>query len=105
MKNPANFIGSKKANAKFYGRALCNHWDIEINLHWQLDVAMGEDQNRLSQRNGAENLAAIRRLALTLLNSIFRNEAWLASKFRQWQTPLFSKKSSPVISNKGSFDA
>ncbi len=61
------FIGSKKTKAKVYGRALRNHWGIEINLHWQLDVTMGEDNNRFSQRNGAENLAAVRRLALTLL--------------------------------------
>jgi predicted transposase YbfD/YdcC len=33
------FIGSKKARARYYGRALRNHWRIENNLHWQLDVS------------------------------------------------------------------
>jgi predicted transposase YbfD/YdcC len=31
-------IGSKKASAKVYGKALRNHWGIENTLHWQLDV-------------------------------------------------------------------
>lgn len=61
------FIGSRQASAKIYGRALRHHWGIENNLHWQLDVSFGEDNNRVSKRHGAENLAVLRRLALTLL--------------------------------------
>jgi len=61
------FIGSKKASAKVYGKALRNHWGIENTLHWQLDVSFDEDKNRVSKRHGAENLALIRRLALSLL--------------------------------------
>jgi predicted transposase YbfD/YdcC len=61
------FIGSKKATAKVYGKALRNHWGIENNLHWQLDVSFNEDKNRVSKRHGAENLALMRRLALSLL--------------------------------------
>lgn len=61
------FIGSRKAKAKVYGQALRNHWGIENNLHWQLDVSFLEDQNRVSKRHGAENLALVRRLALSLL--------------------------------------
>ena len=61
------FIGSKKARAKVYGKALRNHWGIENTLHWQLDVCFNEDKNRVSKRHGAENLALVRRLALSLL--------------------------------------
>lgn len=61
------FIGSRKAKAKAYGQALRNHWGIENNLHWQLDVSFNEDKNRVSKRHGAENLALLRRLALSLL--------------------------------------
>jgi predicted transposase YbfD/YdcC len=61
------FIGSRKANARTYGMALRNHWGIENNLHWQLDVSFGEDNNRVSRRNGGQNLASLRKLALTLL--------------------------------------
>jgi predicted transposase YbfD/YdcC len=61
------FIGSRKAGARVYGRALRNHWRIENNLHWQLDVTFGEDRNRVRDRNAAENLALVRRIALSLL--------------------------------------
>jgi predicted transposase YbfD/YdcC len=61
------FIGSRKASAKIYGQALRNHWSIENKLHWQLDVTFDEDKNRVSNRHEAENLALVRRLALSLL--------------------------------------
>jgi predicted transposase YbfD/YdcC len=59
------FIGSRQASARTYGKALRNHWRIENNLHWQLDVTFGEDGNRVRERNTAENLALVRRIALT----------------------------------------
>jgi predicted transposase YbfD/YdcC len=61
------FIGSRKAKGKVYGNALRGHWGIENQLHWQLDVGFAEDMNRVSKRHGAENLALVRRLALSLL--------------------------------------
>jgi predicted transposase YbfD/YdcC len=61
------FIGSRKADAKVYGHALRNHWRIENGLHWLLDVTFAEDKNRVSKRHGADNLAQVRRLALSLL--------------------------------------
>ena len=61
------FIGSRLASVKVYAHAVRQHWGIENSLHWQLDVAFAEDANRVSQRHGAENLALVRRLALSLL--------------------------------------
>jgi predicted transposase YbfD/YdcC len=61
------FIGSKQAKAKYYGKALRNHWRIENNLHWQLDVTFDEDGSRICKRRAAENFALLRRLALSLL--------------------------------------
>lgn len=46
-----------------------NHWAIENNLHWQLDVLMDEDQTRNRKDNGPANLAALRRLALNVLKA------------------------------------
>jgi DDE family transposase len=63
------FIGSKKASAKVYGKALRHHWGIENSLHWQLDVTFAEERNRVSKRNAAENLALLRRLTLSLLQA------------------------------------
>jgi predicted transposase YbfD/YdcC len=61
------FIGSKRAGARYYGRALRNHWGIENGLHWQMDVTFGEDACRVRRRHGAENFALVRRLAHALL--------------------------------------
>ncbi len=63
------FIGDKKASAKYYATGLRNHWGIENHLHWQLDVNFGEDDNRVTKRNAAENLALLRRLTLSLLQA------------------------------------
>ena len=61
------FIGSRRAGARVYGKALRGHWGMENGLHWQMDVTFGEDANRVQRRHGAENLALVRRLALSLL--------------------------------------
>ena len=61
------FIGSRNCSAKDYGEALRDHWGIENNLHWQMDVTFAEDANRTQQREAAENFAWLRRLALMQL--------------------------------------
>jgi predicted transposase YbfD/YdcC len=63
------FIGDKRGSAKYYASGLRHHWGIENNLHWQLDVNIGEDGNRVQKRNAAENLALLRRLTLSLLKA------------------------------------
>ena len=40
---------------------------VEDNLHWQLDVAFGEDQGRMRVDHAAENHSRLNRLALNLL--------------------------------------
>jgi predicted transposase YbfD/YdcC len=61
------FILSRKVTAQEAGEALRGHWGIENNLHWQLDVTFREDENRVHNPNGAQNLALLRRLAVGLL--------------------------------------
>jgi hypothetical protein len=53
--------------ARKYAEALRNHWGIENNLHWQLDVSFDEDKSQIQDRNTAENFAVLRKLALMLL--------------------------------------
>ena len=79
------FIGSKVMSAKSYGKVLRNHWGIENNLHWQLDVSFAEDDNRFTKRNGAENLSLLRRLALMMLK---RHPSKLSIAGKQWQAAL-----------------
>jgi len=61
------FIGSRKASARWYGKRLRHHWGIENSLHWHMDVTFAEDDNRVCRRHAAENLALVRRTALSLL--------------------------------------
>jgi predicted transposase YbfD/YdcC len=61
------FIGSRRMGARKHAQALRNHWKIENNLHWQLDVSFGEDNSRIQDRRGAENFGLLRKLALSLL--------------------------------------
>jgi predicted transposase YbfD/YdcC len=63
-KELAYFILSRKvATAQEIGATIRNHWGIETTLHWSLDVTFGEDGHRIVNRNGAENLSRLRRLA------------------------------------------
>jgi predicted transposase YbfD/YdcC len=48
-------------------KAVRSHWNIEINLHWSLDVSFKEDLSRVRIGHAAENLGIIRRVALNLL--------------------------------------
>jgi len=49
-------------------RGVRNHWHIEINLHWSLDVSFDDDKNRSRTGNAQENLSIIKRIALNMLN-------------------------------------
>lgn len=46
-----------------------SHWRIENNLHWQLDVCFREDAARTRKDHGPANLAAVRRIALSILKA------------------------------------
>lgn len=43
------------------------HWQVENNLHWVLDVAFREDKCRIRKDNAPENFAMLRHIALNLL--------------------------------------
>jgi predicted transposase YbfD/YdcC len=59
--------GRTDADAERLNRVIRTHWEIENRVHWVLDVAMGEDNNRTRKGESAQNLALIRKLALNVL--------------------------------------
>lgn len=61
------YVSSHPPRVKMLATAIRRHWSIENSQHWVLDVAFGEDARRQQHRNGGANLAAVRRLALSLL--------------------------------------
>ena len=61
------FIGSIGTDAACFARAVRDHWGIENELHWTLDVAFREDDSRVREPAARENLAVLRHIALTRL--------------------------------------
>lgn len=62
------YISSLPMNAVLIAQAIRAHWRIENNLHWSLDVIFREDQSRIRKAHAPENVAWLRRLALSLLS-------------------------------------
>jgi predicted transposase YbfD/YdcC len=62
-----HYICSTQASVQKVGQFIRHHWSIENQLHWTLDVGFREDLCRVRVQNAAENLARIRRVALSIL--------------------------------------
>ena len=63
------YIGSLHGGVGDYADAIRGHWGIENSCHWVLDVMFREDASRSRAEHGAENLAWLRRMALSLLRN------------------------------------
>jgi predicted transposase YbfD/YdcC len=63
------YIGSMHGSVADYARVIRDHWGIENNCHWVLDVLYREDLSRARPEHGAENLAWLRRMAVSLLRN------------------------------------
>jgi len=55
------------------------HWEVE-SLHWRLDVVFRQDKSRYRDRNGARNLAAIRKIVLNALSKETSIKGGLATR-------------------------
>ena len=64
------YISSKDASAEEFGKIIRNHWSIENNLHWALDVSFREDDCRARKDNSPKNLTILRKIALGRLRTI-----------------------------------
>lgn len=61
------YISSLANDAKRILQSIRQHWGIENNLHWVLDIAFREDESRMRKGNSPENFAMVRHMALSLL--------------------------------------
>ena len=69
------FICSIRVSVKRFARAVRGHWAIENTLHWCLDVTFREDESRVRDRHAANNLAWLKRFAISLLKQIDDKES------------------------------
>lgn len=63
------FVLSTLLSAERLAGVVRAHWTIENNLHWVLDVLLGEDAARNRAGNGAQNLSLLRKLALNIVRA------------------------------------
>jgi predicted transposase YbfD/YdcC len=61
------YISSLIRSATAFVTMIRQHWDIENKLHWSLDVTFNEDRCRIRKAHAAENMVALRHIALNLL--------------------------------------
>ena len=87
------YISSLPGDAERLLEVVRGHWEVENSVHWILDVSFGEDTSRVRKGNGAENLAALRRMALNLLKQENTLRVGIAAKRKKagWDTQYLRK--------------
>jgi predicted transposase YbfD/YdcC len=61
------YLTSHEPDARRLARLIRQHWSIENQCHWVLDVTFDEDQCRARKDHAAQNLAMLRKVTLSLL--------------------------------------
>jgi predicted transposase YbfD/YdcC len=62
------YLSSLPVDAPINGRVIRQHWSIENQMHWSLDVTFNEDKCRIRSLNSPQNFALVRRMALNAVN-------------------------------------
>jgi predicted transposase YbfD/YdcC len=86
------FISSLRLGVKRFAGAVRGHWGIENTLHWCLDVTFREDESRLRDRHAADNVAWLKRFAISLLKQCQDKES-IAMRRRMagWNTDYLAQ--------------
>ena len=63
------YSSSRKTSAEQALGVIRGHWGIENSPHWVLDVIFDEDRSRVRKDHGPENLALLRRMAVSMLKA------------------------------------
>jgi len=80
------YICSRVLPAKAAAAFARNHWSIENSLHWVLDVIYNEDGSRVRKDHAPENMALLRRIAMTILKQSGAKQSIRAQrKMAGWQ--------------------
>jgi predicted transposase YbfD/YdcC len=63
------FVSSLPPKVKTLAKRIRQHWSIESQLHWVLDVNFTEDASRIRKRHAPQTSAMLRRLAVSILSA------------------------------------
>jgi predicted transposase YbfD/YdcC len=69
IRTETRFFITSLTKIEEFSQAVREHWGIENQLHWCLDVIFREDASRARQDNSPLNLNVLRKIALPLLNA------------------------------------
>lgn len=70
------YISDANKPAKEFNSNIRNHWAIENNLHWNLDVIFNEDKSKKRRSNAAQNFNIVRKIVLAILeHDVSRKES------------------------------
>ncbi len=61
------YLSSKDETPKYFNHKVREHWSIENQLHWHLDVSFDEDRCRTKMGNGCQNHNTLRKITLQML--------------------------------------
>lgn len=61
------FISSRVLTAQEFLKTARDHWLVENQLHWVMDVVFGEDGHQLRKGSGPENFTILRKLAHAMI--------------------------------------
>jgi predicted transposase YbfD/YdcC len=60
-------ITSLESNAERLAGITREHWSVENNLHWVLDVCFQDDASTIRDRKASKNIAILKRMAFKIL--------------------------------------
>lgn len=63
------FLSSLPPKVKTLAKVIRQHWSIESQLHWVLDVTFSEDASRIRKQHAPQTSAMLRRLAVSILSA------------------------------------
>ncbi len=76
------FATSLELDAKLFSKVVKNHWQVENQLHWVIDVTFREDKQRYMDKTMAQNLSCIRKTAFNILKRDSRKSSLKSKRLR-----------------------
>jgi len=83
------YLSSLELQAVDFQKIIRQHWSIENNCHWVLDVVFREDANQTRKGNAPKNFGTLLRIVLNILKQEKRRHATLDVAYRE--ALLFSR--------------